>query len=318
MRMALTMGKGAYRMAVAALFLLCPASLLSQGPPITTDTAFVNGLEGAAVRSFVFNVNRSGLLSDGTSVTDPLDREVSIIGVPIVFPYEVMKNRFVLAGVFPILYKSMELTQNGERRTISTTGIGDFSLGAKYLLVQRDVPGKTTRVAALGKIKFPSGKNNETDDQGNPLPRTLQLGSGSVDYSLGSVFTHVARRVGFNTELLYNFRTEADGFAFGDSFRYNLSFGYRLLPVVYKVYPARNHLNAYLELNGEYFRRDQANGTTIADSGGNVIYLSPGIQVIPGNFILEASLSLPVSQSLNGMQLKFRPGFRVGFRWLLF
>lgn len=35
--------------AVAAVGLALPVGLKAQGPPITTDTAFVNGLEGSGV-----------------------------------------------------------------------------------------------------------------------------------------------------------------------------------------------------------------------------------------------------------------------------
>ena len=301
----------------AALFL--PAgSILAQGPPINTDTAFVNGLEGAAVRSFVFSVQRSGLVRDGEELSDPLDRDVSIYGVPIVFPYEVVKNKLVLAAGVPVLRKEMHLTEDGRRRTLSTSGFGDAFIASKLLLVQRDREGRTTRFAATGRIKLPTGKDDETDDEGNPLPPPLQLGSGSVDYAVGGVFTHVRRRVGFNTNASYHLRTKANGFAFGDSVVYNLALGYRLAPRVYKVYPAKNHLNAYIELNGQSSQRNRVRGIEAPNSGGTLIYLSPGIQIIPGNFIIEASLRLPVVQGLNGTQLKFSPGFNVGIRWLLF
>ncbi|MCZ6489197.1 MAG: transporter [Acidobacteria bacterium] len=302
----------------AALLLLSPVILPAQGPPINTATAFVNGLEGAAFRSFVFSVRRSGLARDGRDIADPQDREVSIHGVPLMLPYEIVKNRLVAAAVFPILRKEMRLTRDGRRRTLSTSGLGDAFVNSKLLLVQRDGPGRTTRFAATGRIKLPTGKDDETDDQGDLLPPPLQLGSGSVDYTVGGVLTHVRKRVGFNADASYHFRTEARGFAFGDSVTYNLSLGYRFAPRVYKVYPAKNHLNAYIELNGQSSQKNRARGVETPDSGGTLIYLSPGIQIIPGNFIIEASLRLPVVQSLNGAQLKFRPGFTLGMRWLLF
>ncbi len=124
--------------------------------------------------------------------------------------------------------------------------------------------------------------------------------------------------MGFNTDFVYHFRTEGKGYEFGDSLAYNVSAGYRLLPAVYGVYPARNHLNAYLELNGTSSRKDLIRGAGVPDTGGNLIFLSPGIQLIPGNFLVEASLRLPVFQELKGTQLKFRPGFNVGVRWLLY
>lgn len=290
----------------------------AQGPPINTDTAFVNGLQGAAVRSFVFSVHRSGLARDGQDIFDPSDRDVSIFAVPIIIPYEVIKNKLDIVGGIPVLYKRMTFTENGERRQLTNSGFGDLFILAKYLFLQKDRPGQTTRMAAIGRIKFPTGEDDETDAQGNPLPRSLQLGTGSVDYSVGVIFTHVVRRLGFNTDLVYTFNTEADGFAFGDTLKYDVAVGYRLAPREYITYPARQW-NAYLELNGQFARKNTLNGMALPDSGGNVTFLSPGIQFIPySTFLVEASLRIPVIQNLNGTQLKFRPAFTVGFRWLIF
>ena len=314
-----TANRGFVKLLNLGLLAVCPLELRAQGPPINTDTAFVNGLEGAAFRSFVFAVQRSGLVRDGEQLSDPLDRDVSIYAVPIVVPYEVVKNKLVLAAGVPVLRKEMQLTEDGRRRIFSTAGFGDAFVASKLLLMQRDREGQTTRFAATGRIKLPTGKDDETDEEGNPLPPPLQLGTGSVDYGVGGVFTHVRRRVGFNADASYHFRTEANGFSFGHSLVYNISLGYRLAPRVYKVYPAKNHLNAYIELNGQVSQKNRARGVEVPDSGGNLMYLSPGIQIIPGgNFLIEASLRLPVVQGLNGTQLKFRPGFNVGMRWLLF
>lgn len=301
--------------------LLVPASrgLWAQGPPVNADTAFVNGLEGAALRSFVFSVRRSGLVRDGEKVFDPLDRKVSVLGVPVVVPYELLKNRLDIVGVVPILHKQMKSTQNGRREKISTSGIGDLSLLAKYLILQKDAPGRTTRIALVSRVKFPTGNDDATDRQGNRLPPPLQVGSASVDYSAGAVFTHVVRRVGFNADLVYDFNNQANGFEAGDSLKYDFAFGYRLLPVVYRAYPARNHLNAYLELNGEFSRKSRLAGIPVADSGGNVLFLSPGLQLIPSRtFLVEVSLRIPVVQQLNGTQLRFHPAFTIGIRSLLY
>ncbi len=302
----------------SALFLVSVQGASAQGPPINTDTAFVNGLQGAAFRSFVFSVNRSGLVRDGQSSVDPLDQEVSILTIPIIVPYEVVKNRLDLMVGIPVVHKRMAFTKEGQRQELTNAGFGDLFLGAKYLFLQRDAPGKTTRMAAVGGIKFPTGEDDETDAQGNTLPRPLQLGTGSVDHFAGVVITHVVRRIGLNADLIYNFNTEANGFAFGDKLRYDFALGYRLSPGTYKVYPAKQW-NVYLEWNGEFAQRDKQKGMPIPDSGGHIAFLSPGIQFIPySTFLVEASVRIPVLQNLNGMQLKFHPALMVGIRSLLF
>lgn len=306
-------------MALPLLFLLICAQLVSaQGPPINTETAFVNGLQGAALRSFVFSVNRSELVRDGKDIADPSNQEVSVFAIPIIVPYEVVKSKLDIVGGIPVLHKRMGFTdENGERHGVTNSGLGDLFVLGRYLFLQKDAPGNTTRMVVLGGVKFPTGKDDEKDSRGSKLPPPLQLGSGSVDYTAGVVATRVVRRIGLNADLIYNFNTAANDFAFGDKLKYDFALGYRISPREYKTYPAKQW-NAYLELNGEFSRRDSLKGVTLGDSGGNVAFVSPGIQFYYSSFLVEASLRIPAIQNLNGTQLKFHPAFTAGFRWLIF
>lgn len=322
LRLSLLEKKMRYRtqlIVLASVFLLTDAAGLSaQGPPITTETAFVNGIQGAAVRSFVFLVNRSGLVSNGKDIADPSNQEVSVFAIPIIVPYEVVKNKLDIVGGIPVLHKRMAFTdEKGERRAVTNSGLGDLFVLGRYLVLQKDAPGKTTRMVVLGGVKSPTGKDDEKDSRGNKLPPPLQLGTGSVDYTAGVVATRVVGRIGLNADLIYNFNTAANDFAFGDKLKYDFALGYRISPREYKIYPAKQW-NAYLELNGEFSRRDGLKGVTLRDSGGNVAFVSPGIQFYYSSFLVEASLRIPGIQNLNGTQLKFHPAFTTGFRWLIF
>ncbi len=50
-------------------------------------------------------------------------------------------------------------------------------------------------------------------------------------------------------EGIYNLHTSHNQVDFGNSFSYNLAFGYRLLPAVYETYPSPQ-LNGFVEING--------------------------------------------------------------------
>ncbi len=221
------------------------------------------------------------------------------------------------AGV-PFLDKEMRITRNGTRQTLSDRGFGDLTLFAKYQLLQRDAPEKTTRLTFKGGLKLPTGDHTETDSEGSLLPRGLQLGTGSVDYSAGLIFTHVADRLGINADAIYGFNGESDGFEFGDALKYDIALGYRIYPSVYETYPSP-YATVYLELNGQLARKSRSGGQSVADSGGHTLFLSPGVQFIPlGNLIVEASLQIPVRQELNGTQLGTDVAFKGGIRWLIF
>jgi hypothetical protein len=283
----------------------------AQGPPINTETAFVTGLESGAVRSFGKATRQIGSLSGGRG-------ELNVISVPLIVPYELLPNRLVVGASMPYLDKEKKTTIDGERKSFSDSGFGDLTLFGKYQFFQRDAHLQTTRISALGKVKVPTGEDDEKTSAGVRLPASVQLGTGSDDYTLGIIFTHIKKRFGINADLIYTFKTEANSFEFGDTLNYDIAFGYRVLPVVYETYPAK-HLNLYLEFNGKLSQKNKQNDKRVNDSGRNTIFLSPGIQFIPArNFLIEASFQKPIYEDLRGNQLDTDYSFNIGFRWLLF
>ncbi|MBI4530020.1 MAG: transporter [Candidatus Latescibacteria bacterium] len=289
----------------------------AQGPPIHTETAFVTGLNGAAFKTAVKVMRKSTLLRDGEEVPDPFNREVRVTAVPLMLPYELLPNRLVVAAAIPYMDKELKLTKEGVRQSLSDAGFGDLILVAKYQIFQRDAPGKTIRVTLKGGVKLPTGDDEETDDVGNPLPKGLQLGSGSVDYLATAIFTHSLRRFGINTDVGYTVKTEAKGFVFGDVLNYDLAFGYRIYPSLYERYP-QPYSTVYLEVNGQYSREDTLDGEKVPDSGGHTLLLSPGLQFVPfGSLAVEASVQVPVVQNLHGTQLGTGFIFTAGLLWLV-
>ena len=297
---------------------LMAGTAVAQGPPMNTETAFVVGLNGGAFRTFVQTVRKSKLLQDGSRISDPLDREVQVVATPLIFPYELIPNRLVVGAGIPYLDKEMRLTRDGVKRSLSDRGFGDLTLFAKYQLLQWDALKKTTRVTFKSLLKLPTGEHEATDGEGNRLPRGIQLGTGTVDYAVGLIFTHIVNRLGINADTFYRFNGETEGFEFGDAVNYDLALGYRIYPSVYETYPSP-YATVYLEANGQFNRKSRAAGQRVADSGGHTLFLSPGVQYIPlGNLILETSIQIPVRQELNGTQLGTDFVFKGGIRWLIF
>ena len=283
----------------------------AQGPPINTETAFVTGLESGAIRSFGKATRQIGSLPGGRG-------ELNIISVPLVVPYELLPNKLVVGASMPYLDKERKTTINGERKSFSDSGFGDLTLFGKYQFLQRDAHLQTTRISVLGKVKVPTGEDDEKTSAGVRLPAPVQLGTGSDDYTLGIIFTHIKKRFGINADSMYTLKTEANSFEFGDTLNYDIAFGYRLLPKIYETYPAK-HLNLFLEFNGKLSQKNKQNNKRIDDSGRNTIFISPGIQFIPAkNYLIEASFQKPIYEDLRGDQLDTDYSFNVGFRWLLF
>ena len=168
-------------------------------------------------------------------------------------------------------------------------GIGDLTFLAKYRFWQDDRrPGETLRWAALGGLNIRSGDSDFTSDSYDPI--------------VGTVFTWQRDRGWFNADLVYQFNTGAGDFRY-DALRYDLSYSYRLFPDTFEPGKAWE-LDAVAELNGRY----------VAD-GSHEVFLSPGIQLITKQWIVETSVQLPVIQEFADDRTRTDYRFIVGLRY---
>ena len=286
------------------LFQILATTVFAQGPPINTDTPIMLGLEGGGIRTFAKFVRRTTLLQDGDEIPDDMDRQVTVRVTPIAIPYNLFSDRFQMGVIVPFVDVDFESTV----QDMSSFGIGDMRVFAKYLLYQRDRKKETFRIASKAGVKFPTGDENK-------MPA---LGSGSTDYFFSTVAGWIKDRSGIYLEGIYNLNTSHNQVDFGNSFAYNLAFGYRLLPAVYETYPSPQ-LNGFLEINGTTTAKSEVNGVTNEDSGGTTIFLSPGLQFVGGRrWLVEASLQIPIVNEPNGTQLATDWTLSIGTRILLF
>ena len=163
-----------------------------------------------------------------------------------------------------------------------SAGIGDLTLLGRY----RFVNGRDHQAAALFGIKAPTGKTGRVDRQGERFETEHQPGSGSWDSIVGFALT---RRFGqassIDASVLYTIATKgAQDTRLGDRASYNLAVSSRLGG-------ERDHRHgdssaghshstwdAVLELNGDWEGKQKVGGVTDSESGGNVVYLSPGLR----------------------------------------
>ncbi len=291
-------------------------SATGQVLPFFTDTALTVGFESNALRTFSRFVVRNQLRTEGEEVPDPSDQDVFIFAEVFAIPVRIDSDT-VFTAVTRVLHKELNFTTPGSsREQLSDSGLGDTTLLVKRRFYVNNFQGGGIQLAVLGGVKLPTGDHDQRDDQGTLLPPGLQLGSGSVDVPLGLVFTAFKDRVGFNSSFLYQFNNESNGFRFGDETKVNLAFGYRLFPKQYKSFQDKV-LNAYLEVNTVVSQRASLNDQDVPDSGGTLVFLTPGLQaVLNPRFLIETALQIPVVQELNGTQLAFAATANVGIRVL--
>ena len=279
----------------------------SEAAPITFNTAL-------AVAEGEFILRGQAIVRRSTDDPSPMDRDLRVLTVPSVLVYGATRN-LTLFGIVPYLDKTLDLTTSTGRVQRSDSGLGDVTMLGRYTLYTRDRLGDTRRFAPFVGLKLPTGDDNEQDSLGR-LPQPLQLGSGSWDPIVGTIFTWQTFDWEFDSSVQYRFNTEANNFEFGDQARLDLSFQYRLWPRTLGAgVPA--FVYGVLESNLIYAGKNEVGGISDPNSGGTTWFLAPGVQLVTKRAILEASIQIPTVQDLNGLALEndyiVRAGFRVNF-----
>lgn len=201
---------------------------------------------------------------------------------PLVLPFNITPK--LLAGaMLPFVSKSPD---NGSTQS----GLGDMAVFLKYVIQQKDQSAKTLRTMVKITQRFPTGNSDITPP----------LGSGAYQTALGVVSGYITTKYGIYGELNYNIVSEGNP----NQFLYNFAFSYPLLP---QQYPP-HQLNVSADLNGMY----------IPELSNNAIFISPGLQWIPGKkVLLESGIQLPLAEDVAETE-KTKFMFLLGTRVLLF
>ena len=198
-------------------------------------------------------------------------------------------------------------TSGGERES----GLGDVALLVKRQVWKRDALQAQDRVALVGGAVFPTGEHKTFDALGRVRPARLSPGTGAFQFPAGVLFNHDSSP-GLFADALYTFNLEGDGYSYGDTVRYDLGFTYAVLGGK----PREHFLWAVLELNGEWAERDELGSARLDDTGGHVLWLSPGLRLVhwKGTVSVDLSYQFPVAKNLNGNQAGPRGSWLAGFR----
>ncbi len=260
-----------------ALAWLLPAVSWAQG--INTNVALPVSEDEGIWRSQL----RATVATDDPST---LDRERRELVAAQTWVYGITPR---LTGFATLPLLARRRVESGGASGRADPAIGDLTLLGRYTLFIDDyAPLSTRRVALLAGLKLPTGAD--------------RFGTPSYDPIFGAVATWSANRHEFDVDVLYTLTTERKDFEAGDRLRYDLSYRYRLWP---KRFGKRLlALNGILELNGEWTDRSRRDGVSMRDSGGHVLFLSPGAQLVALRWIVEASFQIPVAQNLHGPQLE--------------
>jgi hypothetical protein len=194
---------------------------------------------------------------------------------------------------------------SGERKTLS--GIGDLSALAHYNVVNTffDSTAHTLDHIWLlgGGIKLPTGKFDYTMSQDEVANPNFQLGTGSVDYIINSIYTVRKNNIGLNLDLSYKINgTNRNHYKFANKSRVIVNGFMQLTAGDFSFLPN-------LGVLGEYNGHDKQNGIDNQFSGGYLTTAMLGSEVYYKKITAGFSLQKPLAQDLSGSQLKLRNSF---------
>ena len=252
------------------------------------------GIDNVKIRFSHFYMNKSAFIDGNDSVINPTQKE-STINKALIRIFYGLTDNLMLVSFIPYFDKKLELIdKRGKAIEKKSNGIGDIDIRAKYRFLKQSPGGPWLSMAMAGGIKFPTGEDDEK--QGNVLlPPPLQSGSGSTDYILALFATKkFSKNLFLHSNAVYQICTKgANDYEFGDKLIYNLSM----------VRPLNANFDLTAEINGTHFDMNKAKGIKINTTGGDEIYLAPGIKYNPISTLnLELALPISIWRDLNGPQ----------------
>ena len=181
------------------------------------------------------------------------------------------------------------------------SGSDGFQLNDEDDTVVNLAENHKTFLGLTGGFSVPSGRNNI--DLGEGVNGAMQPGFGSPTFSLGLSMTRalsprftIAADTGVD---IFSRRANDDRYA--TEFRANVA-------GVYEAYADKEafvkRVDTILELNYLHVGRDLGAGIPELGTGGNILYLTPGVRMQVADFSVGAAVKIPIVKSVNEVDMQ--------------
>lgn len=301
---------------------------LGTASPIVTDTgvSLPEGMWATGVRTQFINFdsasNQQLLGLHNAHPEDPRGdvHSVNTLLQPSLFAAYGVTDNLSLGLRVPWTLRSGVRSPNEEGTAVNnlgdSNGFGDTSLFGQYRFFHSD--DNLNHASVIMGLKLPTGATAVKAKTGDNFEAHHQPGSGSWDPMFGLAFTRGMGQFSFDTSVMYTVVTPGIADAgyrvdMGDVFNYNFALSYALGAVAKSGMQASSNnspLTLVLELNGEMREKQRAGAMNDPNSGGNTIYISPGIRYAGGSHWNTAlSIGAPIVTDYNGYQTA--PDYRI-------
>lgn len=197
-------------------------------------------------------------------------------------------------------------------------GFGGVSLFSQYRFFH--TADNLNHLSLVVGLNTPSGSAGVQTNQGEKFEAHSQPSGGSWNPSAGFSFTRAMGKVSFDSSILYTVTTRGTQKTdLGDTFDYNVALSYAIVgTAINNLFVASNNApwTAVLELNGRWQDPQKTTGLGInPNSGGNIVYISPGIRYAGGkSWNTALSIGTPIVKDTNGYQSP--PDYRITYRFV--
>jgi hypothetical protein len=211
-----------------------------------------------------------------------------------------LSSRFMLMASAPYSFNRISSAGGAE----TADGLGDPEIMAMAHLLNFANGAWQLQGVAGGRV--PLGNAEQKNAAGELLEQHLQTGSGAWAGIFGAQLFHAAGRVPLFFSVSYQANGTSDhDFAYGNVLRFNAAAQTAL----------SNAVDGIAEINGRAADYDDMAGETDPNSGGTVVYFSPGLRLRLGNALsLRSQVQIPVVESLHGEQNE-KVNVRTGLVW---
>lgn len=213
-----------------------------------------------------------------------------------------LSSRFMLMASAP--YTFNRISSEGGAET--TDGLGDPEIMAMAHLF--NFANGAWQLQAVTGGRVPLGNSEQKNEAGERLEQHLQTGSGAWAGIFGVQLMHASSSVPlfFSASYQANATNDQD-FTYGNVFRFNAAAQKALF----------NPVDVIAEVNGRTADYDDAGGESDPNSGGTVVYFSPGLRLrLGGALSLRGQVQIPIGEDLHGEQDE-KVNVRTGLVWSL-
>jgi hypothetical protein len=184
----------------------------------------------------------------------------------------------------------------------NSSGLTDSSIYGLWRITPATPVQTNLSSAIIAGSNIPIGKTNVLTSTGELFSAADQPGSGGFTPYVGIMFSKEWKGLMFSHNLFYAHPLKGTQFTtLGNVFDYNFA----VVSDLYdgKIKKLNYSINGVLELNGEYTSNDVFLNEKDPNSGGNIIYIAPGLRVnVRETLSFYANINIPVYQSMNGIQ----------------